>query len=188
MGRNLSLFLILAVTAWAAPARAAEPSYNLVELLAAETVVDSGGTARGYALNGSYDFGSGFFAEGLYYHLNDDSVPGGVTSENWFLGPGYRVHTEIVDVFLSVDYLHRSVSGGGTSSSQDGYRWVWGLRSAVTDRLELNTGVEKSSVGLTDTGLRLGESYRFTDKLALRAQYVWFSDAHSWVIGLRYNY
>jgi len=115
-------------------------------------------------------------------------VPGGVTSENFFLGPGYRVHTEIVDVFLSVDYVHRSVSGPAGSGSQDGYRWVWGLRSAVTDRLELNTGVEKSSVGLTDTGLRLGESYRFTDRLSLRAQYVWFSDAHSWVIGLRYNY
>lgn len=180
--------LLLSLAALPAAAQAAQPNYDLVEVLWAETVPDTGGTARGYALNGSYDFGAGFFGEGLYYHLNDDSVPGGVKSENWFLGPGYRVHTEIVDVFLSVDYLHRSVSGPASSTSQDGYRWVWGLRSAVTDRLELNTGVEKSSVGLTDTGLRLGESYRFTDNLALRAQYVWFSDAHSWVVGLRYNY
>src|SRR5437870_232851 len=129
MSRKALLFLTLAVAAFAGPARAAEPAYDLVEVLWAETVPDTGGSARGYALNGSYDFGHGFFGEGLYYHLNDSSVPGGVTSENFFLGPGYRVHTEIVDVFLSVDYLHRSVSAPAGSTTQDGYRWVWGLRS-----------------------------------------------------------
>lgn len=181
---------VLLVLALALPSLALaddKPSYNLAELLYARIVTDSG-DADGFAVNGSYDIGSGFFAEGLYYHLKDNSVPGDVTSNTLFLGPGYRVHFQPVDVFLSVDYLHKQVSGNGSSVTQDGYRWVWGLRSKVTDRLELNTGVEKANVGLTDTGLRLGESYEFTEGLTLRAQYVWFSDAHSWVIGLRYLY
>jgi len=57
---------LAAAAALTAPAaQAAQPSYDLVEVLWAETVPDTGGTARGYALNGSYDFGHGFFGEGL---------------------------------------------------------------------------------------------------------------------------
>ena len=180
--------LCLALMLPALPARAAAPSYSLVELLAAETDPDSGGQARGYAVNGSYDFGKGFFGEAVYYHLNDDTLPGGGTTTNAFVGPGFRVHTEITDIFLSIDWQHHTASGPGVSVSEDGYRWVWGLRSAVTEDLELNTGVEKASVAQTDTGLRLGASYTFGRTLALRAQYVWFNDAHSWVAGLRWYY
>ena len=185
--KRMALFC-LALALPTLPARAAAPSYSLLELLAAETDPDSGGTARGYAVNGSYDFSHGFFGEAVYYHLNDDTVPGGATTENVFIGPGYRVHTELTDIFLSIDWQHHSASGPGGSSSQDGYRWVWGLRSAVTDSLELNTGVEKASVAQTDTGLRLGANYIFGRNLALRVQYVHFSDSHSWVAGLRWYY
>ncbi len=179
---------LLCLALLAPAAHAAAPSYSLLELLAAETDPDSGGTARGYAVNGSYDFGKGFFGEAVYYHLNDDTLPGGATTTNTFIGPGFRVHTELTDIFLSIDWQHHTASGPGVSVSEDGYRWVWGLRSAVTDDLELNTGVEKASVAQTDTGLRLGASYKFTPTLALRAQYVWFNDAHSWVAGLRWYY
>lgn len=186
MGRLALLCLALALPGL--PARAAAPSYSLLELLAAGSDPDSGGTSQGYAVNGSYDIGKGFFGEAVYYHLNDDTVPGGAITENVFIGPGYRVHTELTDIFLSIDWQHHTASGPGVSVREEGYRWVWGLRSSVTDSLELNTGVEKASVAQTDTGLRLGASCKFTPALALRVQYVHFSDSHSWVAGLRWYY
>lgn len=168
----------------ALPANAAVPGYDFAEALAYRVNNPGGDTATGLQLNGSYDLGEGFFLEGTASDVHD-SAGSGANFQKVLAGPGFRAHTAIVDVFLSVDYLHTDNSAAG---SQDGYRWVWGLRSAFTDRLELNTGVEKSSVGQTETGVRFGENYRFTESLSFRAQYIHFHDGHNWVMGLRYIY
>jgi hypothetical protein len=168
------------------PAQAAVPDYDFAEALAYRVNNLGGDVATGLQLNGSYDLAQGFYLEGTASDVHDNAGSG-TNAQKFLAGPGFRAHTEIVDVFLSVDYLHIATSGG-SSASQDGYRWVWGLRSGVTDRLELNTGIEKSSVGQTETGVRFGESYRFGDRLTFRAQYIHFHDGHNWVMGLRYIY
>lgn len=180
------LLLLLAVPGVAAAAAAA-PDYDLLEGLADQT---TGATGRelGLQLNGSYWMGDGFFAEGSVSRLHDGDAPGGLDADRDFAGLGLRAHFELTDVFLSVDWLHLHQDADGVGSSQDGYRWVWGLRSAVSEDLELNFGIEKSSAGEDHLGLRLGESFALTDRLGLRAQYVHFPDAHSWVLGLRYYY
>lgn len=169
----------------ASTAQAAVPGYDFAEALAYRVNNPGGDTANGLQLNGSYDLGKGFYLEGTASDVHDDAG-GGVNTQKVLAGPGFRAHSPIVDVFLSVDYLHTDSSGA--AGSQDGYRWVWGLRSSLTDRLELNTGVEKSSVGQTETGVRFGESYRFSENLSFRAQYIHFHDGHNWVMGLRYIY
>ena len=167
----------------ALPARAATPDYNLLELVYFHVQSDSFGSRQGYAANGFIDLTQGFFGEASDYHVSGN----GTTVNTYLAGPGYRKSFDWTDVFLSVDYLHVSKDSPFGSASASGYRWVWGLRSAVTDRLELNTGVEKASVGNTDTGIRLGTSYKILgDHLALRAQYVWASDVKTWILGLRY--
>jgi hypothetical protein len=167
------------------PALAAVPDYDLVELVYFHVHADSVGTRTGYQANGSLDLGQGFFGEATDYHVTGS----GTTVNSYLAGAGYRRSYELTDVFLSVDYLHVAKDTPLGSVSQDGYRWVWGLRAAVNDRLELNTGVEKASVGNTATGIRAGVSYKFLgDHLALRAQYVWASAVKTWIVGLRYLY
>src|SRR6185437_15171887 len=173
------LFLLLAVPGMAA---AASPSYDLLEGLGYQT--DSGaGKALGLQLNGSYWMGEGFFAEASASRLHNGDVPGGLDADRDFAGLGYRARFEFTDVFLSVDWLHLHQDAGGVSQTGDGYRWVWGLRSGVSDKLELNFGIEKSDIGEDHVGLRIGESFVLTGRLSLRAQYVHFPDAHSWVLG-----
>jgi hypothetical protein len=189
MARTLFKALLTGlVLAAAVPARADGPSYNLAELLAFQVRPDSGGIRRGYVADGSVDFGSGFFGEASYSHISDDTLLGNHSTNYALFGPGYRVSFPLTDVFLSVDYLHADDKSPAGSRSGSGYRWVWGLRSSITERLEMNTGIEKSSVGNTDTGIRLGESYDFGKGWSLRAQYIWFSHARSMVLGLRYLY
>jgi opacity protein-like surface antigen len=176
--------LLLALPGMAA---AASPDYDLLEGLGDQTTSGTG-TALGLQLNASYQLGDGFFAESSAARLHNGDVPGGLDADRDFAGLGLRAHFELTDVFLSVDWLHLHQDAGGVSTSADGYHWVWGLRSGVSDKLELNFGIEKSNVGENHVGLRLGESWAFTDVLSLRAQYVHFPDAHSWVLGLRYYY
>ena len=165
------------------PARAAVPDYDLIELVYFHVDSDAHGIRTGYQANGSLDFGQGFFGEATDYHVSGS----GTTVQSYLAGAGYRKSFELTDVFLSVDYLHVATDTPLANTGQDGYRWVWGLRSAVSDALELNTGVEKASVGNTSTGIRMGVSYKcFGDHMALRAQYVWASDVKTWVLGLRY--
>lgn len=178
-------WMLASLALLASTANAAVPGYDFAEALAYRVNNPGGDVATGLQLNGSYDLGTGLYLEGTASDVHD-SAGGGANIQKVLAGPGFRAHTAIVDVFLSVDYLHTDNSG--TTNSQDGYRWVWGLRSAFTDRLELNTGVEKSSVGQTETGVRFGESYRFSDSLSFRAQYIHFHDGHNWVMGLRYIY
>ena len=169
----------------ALPARAAVPDYDLLELVYFHLDSDTRGTRSGYQANGSLDLGAGFFGEATDYHVKG----GGTTVNSYLAGAGYRESFELTDVFLSVDYLHVATDTALGSTGQDGYRWVWGLRSALNDKLELNTGVEKASVGNTATGIRLGASYKcFGDSLALRAQYVWSEHVKTWVLGLRYTF
>jgi hypothetical protein len=178
-------WMLASLALLASTAQAAVPGYDFAEALAYRVNNPGGDAANGLQLNGSYDLASGFYLEGTASDIHDDAGDG-VNTLKVLAGPGFRAHSSIVDVFLSVDYLHTDSSSA--AGSQDGYRWVWGLRSGITDRLELNTGVEKSSVGQTETGVRFGESYRFSDSLSFRAQYIHFPDGHNWVMGLRYIY
>ena len=182
LSRCLVLLSLLAIPGIAA---AAQPNYDLVEALGFQTS-NAVGDSRGLQLNGSYWIGDEFFAEGSASHLHNGDAD--LSTDTVFAGLGYRAHFKLTDVFLSVDWLHLGTDAGGVSSSRDGYRWVWGLRGDVTEQLELNFGIEKSSVGETDVGLRIGESFALSKRLSLRAQYVHFPDAHSWVLGLRYYY
>jgi hypothetical protein len=185
--RILPRHLILLSMAAPAMASAAAPNYDLLEGLGYQTINRSG-TALGLQLNGSYFISDGWFAEASASRLHNSDVPGGLDADRDFAGLGFRAQFPLTDVFLSVDWLHLHQDAGGVSQTGDGYRWVWGLRSGVTDQLELNFGIEKSNVGENHIGLRLGESWAFTSCLSLRAQYVHFPDAHSWVLGLRYYY
>ena len=178
------LLLLLAMPGLAA---AAAPSYDLLEGLGYQTT-NGTGTALGLQLNGSYFLDRGWFAEASLSRLHNGDVPGGLDADRDFAGLGLRAHFELTDVFLSVDWLHLHQDAGGVGTSADGYRWVWGLRSGVSEKLELNFGIEKSNVGESHVGLRIGENFALTDALGLRAQYVHFPDAHSWVLGLRYYY
>jgi hypothetical protein len=179
--------LILLLATLPGMAAAATPDYDLLEALAYQTSTPSG-AALGLQLNASYFLSHGLFAEASASRLHDDDVPGGRDTDREFAGLGARAHFELTDVFLSVDWLYLHQKAGALAATGSGYRWVWGLRSGVSDRLELNFGIEKADIGEKHIGLRLGESFRLAGALSLRAQYVHFPDAHNWVLGLRYYY
>src|SRR5215472_2527722 len=128
------------------PARADPPDYNLIELVYFHVDSDTTGVSHGYLANGFLDIGQGFFGEATGSHVSNGGVAGATTVDSYLGGLGYRRSFDLGDVFLSVDYLHVGTDTPSGNTGQSGYRWVWGLRSTVNDQLELNTGVEKSSV------------------------------------------
>jgi hypothetical protein len=186
---KLTLFAIPAmVFVFTSVLGAEKPNYDLLELTVAHQQSDTTGTQTGYFGNASLDLGAGFFAEASGTHETGSSSAGDSFTDSYLGGLGYRVSFPVTDVFLSVDYLHLSSGSPTNSNGSSGYRWVWGLRGMATPSLELNTGVEKASIGNTSTGIRFGASYAFAGRVALRGQYTWSQHVKSWIVGLRVYY
>jgi hypothetical protein len=189
LSRKFGLSLIFAIAlVFATNVTAQTPNYNLLELVVTHQQSDTSASQTGYFGNLSVDAGAGFFAEASGTHESGSNSAGDFLTNSYLGGLGYRASFPITDVFLSVDYLHINSETPANSSSRSGYRWVWGLRGMATSRLELNTGIEKASIGNTSAGIRFGESYEFAGNVALRAQYTWSRYVKSWIVGLRMYY
>lgn len=137
----LRLITAAAVLAMATPAIADQPSYNFIVAGYQTVEFDNpfGGDVDGdgFAIGGSYAVAENWHIIGGYTSLGFDF---GIDLNELVIGGGY--HTAISDTtsaFAELAYVNAEVDAGGAGNVDDsGFGFSVGLRSNVTERVELS--------------------------------------------------
>lgn len=198
--KRLLLVTCLLMLFGATSARADGLDYNLVDLGYASfnDPASSGVTSdHAYTLDGSYALTESFVIGGAYQHETANLPLGDYSANGYSAGVGYRIPlTNRVDLFpeLSYDSVNASETVAGTSASKTdtGYDLSVELRGLVTDRVELDGGVDHSSVGSATNSLFATGLYSFTNNVAVGLSY---TDGRSngstitgWSVAFRYYF
>lgn len=163
MLRLITGIFVLALTV---PALAEQTSYNFVAGSWQTLELDGGGVdvdGDGFGINGSFEVASNWHIGGEYSSTGFDF---GIDLNRLALGGGY--HTDIsatTSFYADLSWLNWEVDAGSGLGSvdDDGYGFEVGLRSNITDRLELAgaIGVVDLGDGGDDTILNGAAWYRF---------------------------
>ena len=88
--------------------------------------------------------------------------------------------------FAEIDFARFDTNGGGSDS---GYEMTFGVRSNITEKLELKGAIEYLDINDDDTTyLVLGAAYNFTDRLAVYSDYKNESDSDRFSVGVRFRF
>ena len=171
------------------------PSYNYVGADWFTGDIDAPGDEvdfDGFDVEGSFAFAETLFVKARYADgsLDDDRIDG--DSEEISVGIGAHTNqwTGGVDLFGVLSYeraeIDLDVPGGSFSADDDGFGVEVGLRSMVTEALELNGAVKYVDIGDTDgTGFEIGGVYSFTPAIAIVGAYLDGEDSSAWKVGGR---
>lgn len=182
--------LILLVLA--APAMAADISYNFIEAGYQEIDIDvgfSGGgdiDGDGFGIGGSFELNENWFIAASYASADFDF---GVDLDQLSVGAGYHVPiSDNADFYGALSFVRAEVSAGDFSEDEDGYAATIGLRGMVGERFELNGSlsyVDFGSSGGDTTAFGAGALYNFSDILAAGFSVEIDDDVTAYGIGVR---
>lgn len=181
-----SILLVLA-----APAMAADISYNFIEAGYQEIDIDAGFLGggdidgNGYGIGGSFELNENWFIAGSYAKADFDF---GVDLDQLSVGAGYHVTiSDNADFYGSLSFVRAEASVGSFSEDEDGYAATIGLRGMVGERFELNGSlsyVDFGSGGDT-TAFGAGALYNFSDILAAGFSVEIDDDVTAYGLGVR---
>jgi len=171
------------------------PSFNFAEVGYTTQEHDAvGGDASGFELAGSYDLEGDFYLAGSYLSTSDRGLDLGLTT----FGGGYQFGlTDSTVMYAQLDYARVIFDRPNAGEfDSNGYQISVGVRSNVTEAIELKGAVKFLNAGNVDstygdfnpTYIELGASYLFTDELSVYADYENESDSDRYSFGLRYNF
>ncbi len=101
-------------------------------------------------------------------------------------GVGYASHfSDSSSVYGEIDIANVSASG---SSSETGYEATVGVRSMVSDALELKGAIEYLDINGGDTTFALGTAYLFTENFGAYFDYKFNQDVDRFALGIRYSF
>ena len=185
-------FCSLALLALAAPAMAADISYNFVEAGYQEIDIDSGLVGGldidgdGYGVGGSFELNENWFIAASYSSADFDF---GVDLDQLMLGAGYHVPiSDNADFYGMFSYVSAEASVSGFDSvDEDGYAATIGLRGMIGERFELNGSLAYIDFGNggDSTAFGAGALYNFTDMLAAGFSIDIDDDVTAYGIGVR---
>lgn len=163
-------------------AQATEPNYNYVQAgynwASISPDVGSNIDLNGWNLNGSMAFADHYYG----FVGFQDGTGSGWNSSTWNLGLGYKMNiAKNTDWFAEAKYIDESLkykTGGITylDESDSGFGIGTGVRSMVTDQIELQGAVNYSSVnGVYGDGFGVGVSgtYHINDTWGLNLGYAY---------------
>jgi len=173
----------------------ASPNWNYIQGSYASADA-TGFDLSGVAVNGSRLIGDNFFLMAGYSLLSDD-VSGfdfDLDYAELSLGLGYRYAVNSSsDVYVAVSYEDRALetSGGGfrDKDSVNGYGVQVGLRSLVTDNIELSGSLGMVSIDSeSDTVFGLGANYFFNESFSAGVGYSSSDDIDITSLNVRYSF
>ena len=155
------------------PAFAGDLSYNFIEIgyQKADLDDDLAGFSidgDGYGIAGAFEVGENWFIAVGYSALDFDF---GVDLDQLSVGGGYHFGmSESTDFFATLSYLTAEISASGFGSlDEDGYGVAIGVRSLLTDKVELSGSIGYSDLGdgADGTAFNAGALYSFTENFAV---------------------
>lgn len=202
--RNALIFAaaLLAMAPLAAGA-ATQPAYTYAGISFSKASTDGMNGGKGYQLDGSFGFADTWFLEGGYTHHGFDSVLpfpyGGQFDNQYRVGGGFHLPLGVSTDFVTrISYAHEDASNDFGSVNNSGYALAAGIRSLVTENLELNVFLGNDNIGWVnhdpqhgnETTLSAGALYSLSTNLALGASYARASNdsAGTWMLTGRWNF
>lgn len=105
------------------------------------------------------------------------------------LGGGFHVGlSQDLDFVGDLAYIEAEVATPFGSADDSGYAVGAGLRSRLSDAVEIDAGIRYVDLDETDTLFSVGARYYFTDALALGGAYTNGDDGSSWSVRVRYRF
>lgn len=175
-----------AITPFAA--LAASPGYNYAEAGYVRVDFDGGPTVGGFGVDGSFALGERFHVIAGHSRLTRRSF----TADSSAIALGYNhALTGETDLVARAGFVHGRVKLFGISASDDGWLAQAGVRSMVTDTVELNGFITHVNVGTVDgseTSVGIGGVYFLTLNLGISAGVDFSDDETSYALGLRFSF
>jgi hypothetical protein len=145
-------------------------------------IVDSGNDGdeddvNGFSVGGSIAFGGNWHANLEYVDI-EESGSGGIEADGYRAAIGlHPALTADTDLVMELGYFDVDLDGpAGLDNEADGFDVSFGVRSMITDKLELRA-IISTSIGEWDDGMPVGEE-DFTDSgLTVGGQWNWNDNA-----------
>ena len=181
------LALCITVLVFCAPLKAGEISYSNFAII----YTDSDGSDGG-GFGGSVELNENVYLIGSFAHQESDlEINGEAVAESDRIDIGIGYHTplsESTDFVISATYIEVESEFLGTESDDDGYSLNGGVRSMVSDTVELNGGITHISDGDdSETGIFLGAAFNVSDSIALIVNYVNIDSDDAIGLGVRFG-
>lgn len=182
--------LALMLSAAAVSAQASDLDYSYVQGSYKNGDIEGVGM-DGFGVNGSFKFSDSFYGLLSYDKLSDSGVDFAETA----VGVGFRHGiSDKSDWISELSYVRDKADLGFFDVSDNGYRVATGVRSMVSDKVELNGKVNYTNISDFGNGFgaSLGGVYHVNDSFGITASYD-FSDRDgdnikSWNLGARFSF
>ena len=147
----------------------------------------------GIGLVASIELNENTFLLGRLAHTPADVTFNGATLDLYNRNLGVGFHTplnETTDFVMSLEYLEVEVDDFfGNTATGDGYGLRPGIRSKISEAVELNAGILHANIeGASETGFTLGAAVNVSSNLALDVNYVNLDDGDAIALGLRVEF
>lgn len=141
----------------------------------------------GFGLSGSFAVGDSMRIIAGYDDVEYDvGILGDVDGTVITLGAGFNTGlTADLDFVADLSYVDAEVANGVASVDETGYRIGAGVRGRTSSKLELEAGLMHLDLDGSDTGIRVGGRYYFSDSFAAGLGLTDIDDNLSWTLGVR---
>ncbi len=188
MLRSISLVVLVAL---AAPAMAAELSYNYLEAGYQEVELDPGAgldvDGHGFGIGGSFEVADSFHIFAAYATSDFDF---NADLDEYLVGFGFHAPvTDNVHGVVELAYVKSEVEIFGFSIDDDGYGASVGVRALLGERVELGAGLSYVDMGDgEDTSVGGSLWFYATPSIALGVNAAFADDLTSYGAGLRFYF